>query len=83
MFKDKNKWKLYLFFNGKLIKKIKIDENEAPADNVYFVRVIGKKDLFGSFISTVAVRPVRLLKNDEENKSTYWGVGYEIGVDIK
>ena len=82
-FMFKNKWKLHLFFNGKKIKTIRIDKDEAPADNVYIVRVIGKKDLFGSFISTIAVRPVRLIYTSETKKSTYWGVSYELGVEIR
>ena len=82
MFKN-DKWNLHLFFNGKRIKRLKIDKNEAPANNVYVVKVIGKKDLFGSFISTIAVRPVRLIHNDENKKATYWGVIYELGVEVK
>ena len=84
MFKNrKNKWKLYLFYNGILIKKIKIEDNEAPADNVYFITVIGKKSVFGSNLVKIAVRPKVLLDNNEENKKTYWGVVFEKGVNIE
>lgn len=84
MFKNrKNKWKLYLFYNGILIKKIKIEDNEAPANNVYFITVIGKKSVFGSNLVKIAVRPKVLLDNNEENKKTYWGVVFEKGVNIE
>lgn len=84
MFKNrKNKWKLYLFYNGILIKKIKIEDNEAPADNVYFITVIGKKSVFGSNLVKIAVRPKVLLDNNEKDKKTYWGVVFEKGVNIE
>lgn len=79
----KNKWKLYLFYNGILIKKIKIEDNEAPADNVYFITVIGKKSVFGSNLVKIAVRPKVLLDNNEKDKKTYWGVVFEKGVNIE
>lgn len=78
----KNKWKLYLYYNGILIKRIKINEQEAPAKNSYAITVYGKKKLFGSNIAGVIVRPIRLLKNDEINKKTYWGTTLETGIEI-
>lgn len=80
---NKDKWKLYLFYNGMLIKKVKINKDEAPADNVYFIRVYGKKSMFGSNIVSLAVRPRILLDNDEKKKRTYWGVVFEKGVSIE
>lgn len=82
-FMFKKEWKLYLFYNGIMIKKLRIYENEAPADNVYFVRVWGKKNLFGSNMVKIAVRPKVLLHTNEINKSTYWGVVFEKGVNIE
>jgi hypothetical protein len=78
-----DKWKLYLFYNGMLIKKVRINKEEAPADNVYFIRVYGKKSIFGSSIVSLAVRPKVLLDNDEKKKRTYWGVVFEKGVSIE
>jgi hypothetical protein len=78
----KNKWTLYLYYSGILIKKLKIEEQEAPADNSYVINVYFKKKLFGSNKVGVVVRPVRLLKNDEKNRKTYWGVMFETGIDI-
>ena len=84
MFKNKNdKWKLYLFYNGMLIKKVKINKDEAPADKVYFIKVYGKKSMFGSNMVSLAVRPRVLLDNDENKKRTYWGVVFEKGVSVE
>lgn len=78
----KKKWELYLYYNGVLIKKIKIDENEAPAQNSYAIRVFFKKKLFGNLIAGVVVRPIRLLKNDEKRRKTYWGTTLETGLEV-
>lgn len=78
----KKKWNLYLYYNGILIKKLKIDEQEAPAENSYAVKTFFKKKLFGSNIAGVVVRPVRLLKNDEKHKKTYWGTTLETGIEV-
>ena len=78
----KKKWELYLYYNGVLIKKIKIDENEAPAQNSYAIKVFFKKKLFGNLIAGVVVRPIRLLKNDEKNRKTYWGTTLETGLEV-
>lgn len=78
----KKKWELYLYYNGVLIKKLKIDENEAPAQNSYAIRVFFKKKLFGNLIAGVVVRPIRLLKNDEKSRKTYWGTTLETGLEV-
>jgi hypothetical protein len=82
MFKRKKTWKLYLYYNGVLIKKIRINENEAPAENSYAIKVWFKKSLFKNNLAGVVVRPRRLLKNDDVAKKTYWGVILETGIDI-
>lgn len=78
----KKEWTLYLYYNGILIKKIRINENEAPANNTYAFNVYFKKKLFGSNIAGVIVTPTNLLKNDEQNKKTYWGVSFELGIKM-
>ena len=81
--KTKNKkWKLYLYYDGVLVKKLKIDENEEPKKNGYAVRVYFKKFLFRTNIASVILRPVVLLKNNESEKKTYWGTILEQGVDV-
>lgn len=44
----KDKWRLYLYFNGQLIAKRYIDEEFLPANNFYIVKLRGKKHLIGT-----------------------------------
>ena len=76
------KWTLYLYYNGVLIKKLKINENEAPGENNYSVNVWFKKELFRSNKVNIIVKPIRLLKNDEKKRRTYWGTTLETGIEI-
>lgn len=76
------KWTLYLYYSGVLIKKVKIDKDEAPSENSYVVNVYFKKKLFGTNKAGVIVKPVRLLKNDEKKRRTYWGTTFETGIEI-
>lgn len=79
---EHRRWTLYLYYSGILIAKIKIKENEAPAENSYIVMTHFKKKLFGSNRAGIIVRPIRILKNDEKHKKTYWGTTFETGIEI-
>lgn len=78
----KKKWTLYLYYSGVLIAKKKISENEEPAKNSYVCIAHFKKKIFGSNRAGVIVRPIRLLKNDENKRRTYWGTTFETGIEI-
>lgn len=75
-------WKLYLFYNGVLIKKIKLKDGKFQNTPI-FITIVGHKKLFGKFIVSRMVVPKRLLKTDEDKKITYWGVVDEIGVEVE
>lgn len=77
-----DKWTLYLYYRGIRIKKLKIDKNEAPADNVYVVNVFFKKQLFGSNFINIIVRPKYILHNDDLKRKSYWEVIFEEGIKI-
>jgi len=79
---EHRKWNLYLYYNGILIKKLRINENEAPAENSYVIRVWFKKQIFKSNLVQIIVKPVVILKNDETQKKTYWGVVLEQGEKV-
>jgi hypothetical protein len=83
--KNNNLWTLFLFYDGVLIKKVKmlIDEKTEITKQVLFIKVYGHKNLFGKNIITLMVRPRRLLKTEEEKKRTYWGVVFEKGVEVE
>lgn len=76
------KWKLYMYYNGIHIKTIKINENTAPNEIVKPINVYFKKQLFANNKVGIIVRPVKIIKNDEKNKKTYWEVILEQGVEI-
>lgn len=78
----KGKWELYLFYDGYLIKKVRIDPNTEIAKEVLYIKVHGHKALFGKNNITLMVRPIRLLKTEVDKKRTYWGVVFEKGVEI-
>jgi hypothetical protein len=80
--KRKNNWKLYLYYNGILIKKIKISEDTAPAEKSYVIRVWFKKQIFKSNMVQIIVRPKVILLNDEKRRKTYWGVVLEEGIPV-
>lgn len=77
-----NKWDLYLYYNGILIKKLKINENEAPTKNTYVINVWFRKQLFASNKVNIIVRPKYIIKNDDKHKKTYWEVVFEKGIEI-
>ena len=76
----KDRWTLYLYYDGMLVKTLKIDKDEAPADQTYCI-TIRNRNLYKGKVSVI-VRPIRLLKNDEKHHRTYWGVSHERGVEI-
>lgn len=76
----KDRWTLYLYINGMQVKKLKIDKNEEPTKQTYCIK-IKNKNLYKGRVSVI-VRPIRLLKNDEVHKKTYWGVSHELGVEV-
>ena len=80
--KDNKKWKLYLFYDGVLVKKIAL-KSEEEIQTPRYVTIIGHKDKFGKFVVGRMIAPKRLLKTDEAKKITYWGVIDEIGVEVE
>lgn len=82
MLKRKNKWQMYLYYNGILIKKLWIQENEAPTENTYVINVWFKQQIFRNMKVNIIVRPKYLIKNDENTKKTYWGVVLEEGTPL-
>lgn len=77
---EKKKWTLYLYYNGVLIKRKKIENIDDIT--VMSVNIWGHKELFGRSKINVVIRPIKLLMTDEKKKKTYWGVVFEKGIDI-
>ena len=80
---EHRKCKLHLYYNGVIIKVLKVGINEEPAKKNYAIKVFNKKFLFGNTVASVVVKPVVLLKTDEEKHKSHWGVILDPGVEIK
>lgn len=78
--KDKKRWKLYLYYNGVLIKRKKISNIDDIT--VMNINIWGHKELFHKTKINAVIRPTRLLMTDEKRKKTYWGVVLEKGVEF-
>lgn len=76
----KKKWTLYLYYNGILIKRKKI--NDISDISVMSINILGHKELFGKRKVNVVIRPVKLLLTEENKKNTHWGVVFEKGIDV-
>ena len=76
----RKKWILYLYFNGILIKRVKIDDIDDI--RVMSINILGHKELFNKRKIKTVIRPVKVLLTDEKKKETHWGVVFEKGVDF-
>lgn len=46
--KKEKKWTLFIYFQGQLIKKKKVDDKFEPTKEFYLVNITGKKHLVGT-----------------------------------
>lgn len=80
------KWKLYLYLNGVCIKKLKINMNKLPNlninENVFVFNVFFKKQIYGSNLVKIIVRPTKVIYTNAKKKETHWEFIYEKGTDI-
>lgn len=80
---DHKRWKIYLYYNGVLIKRIKANLNVVnDKKHKYIINVYFKKQLFDSNKVNIIVSPTVLLHTDEKRKKIYMGVAIERGVSI-
>lgn len=76
---NNRKWTLYLYYNGVLIKRLKI--NDIEDIKVMSINILFHKELFNKSKIKAVIRPVRLLLTEENKKRTHWGVIFEKGVE--
>ena len=76
---NNRKWTLYLYYNGVLIKRVKI--NDIEDIKVMSINILGHKEWFNKSRIKAVIRPVRLLLTEENKKRTHWGVIFEKGVE--
>ena len=76
----KKRWRLYLYYNGVLIKRVKI--GEFSDIKTMSINIRGHKELFGKTKIKAVITPVKLLLTEENKKRTHWGVIFTKGVDF-
>lgn len=78
------RWSMYIYYNGILIKKIKIKKEvlEDLKNKQYVINVFNKRQLFKSILVNIVVRPVVLLKVNATQRKVYVGVVLEEGQSL-
>lgn len=77
---EKKRWDLYLYYNGIMIKRVKIKNREDI--KTMSINIVGHKQLFGKSKIRTVICPVKLLLTEESKRKTHWGVIFEKGVDV-
>ena len=67
----KDKWKIYLYYQNRLLKKIYVDDSFKPLDEIYVIRVWFKKYLVGTWFTKVVVRSKALKFTDNDKKEVH------------
>lgn len=81
--KKRHNWKLYLYLNGQCVKKMKIDEDFAPMNKFYVVKVKGMKHLLGTNKKVqMVVRSYKYKMTDESKKESHIEVVIYEGVEV-
>lgn len=77
------KWKLFLYLNNQCIAKMKIDEDFAPMNKIYVLKVRGMKHLLGTNHKVqIVVESYKYKFTDNDKKESHIEVKLFEGVDI-
>lgn len=76
----RDKWKVYLYYQNRLIKKLYVDEDFQPLEEIYIIRVYFKKYLMGSWNTQIVCQPRALKFTDNEKKAIHIEVSLFEGV---
>lgn len=79
----KDKWKIYLYYNNQLIKKVYREEDFDLKDNVFIVRVLFKKHLFGTINTKIVCKFIKVKFYDDVNKEMHCEVDLYAGREVK
>lgn len=77
-----NKWKIYMYVNGRYIKKIKLKNVEKLFNSSYVINVYFKKYIFGTNYTKLVVKPKLLKKTIEDKKQIHVEIDFERGVEV-
>jgi hypothetical protein len=81
---NRRKWKLYLYYDGIKIKRLKVYQEELSRlkEKRYVVNVYFKKQLFNSRKVNIIVSPRVLLNTNNDARKIYVGVVLEKGQEL-
>lgn len=81
---NRRKWKLYLYYDGIKIKRLKVYQEELSRlkEKRYVVNVYFKKQLFNSRKVNIIVSPRVLLNTNNDTRKIYVGVVLEKGQEL-
>lgn len=75
-------WTLFIYYNGQLIKKIKVDENFKPMENFYYITVKGFKHIFGKRKVSLLFQYNKYKMTNNEKKQVHIEVKINEGSDV-
>ena len=67
----KDSWKIYLYYQNRLIKKIYVNDKFKPLDEIYIIRVWFKKYLMGTWLTQIVCRGIKLKFTDNIKKEVH------------
>ena len=76
----RDKWKVYLYYQNRLIKKLYVEESFQPLDEIYIIRVYFKKYLMGIWNTQIVCQPKALKFTNNEKKEIHIEVSLFEGV---
>ena len=76
----RDKWKVYLYYQNRLIKKLYVNEDFQPLDEIYIIRVYFKKYLMGTWNTQIVCQPRGLKFTDNKKKAIHIEVSLFEGV---
>lgn len=77
-----DKWTLFIYYNGQLIKTIKVDENFKPMENFYYITVKGFKHMFGKRKVSLLFQYNKYKMTNNEKKQVHIEVKINEGSDV-
>lgn len=78
--KKNKKWKVYLYYNNRLIKILKRNDTFKPLEEIYAIRVLFKKYLMGSWNTRIVCVASGIKFTNEAKKEVHIEVGMFGGV---
>lgn len=67
----RDKWKVYLYLNNRLIKKLYVSEEFKPLEEIYVIRVYFKKYLMGTWNTQIVCQPRALKFTNNDKKEIH------------